>query len=100
MQAVLRYSWQGAISFDLTRKFDCWVCSADVLLGVGQMNLPRVETRPLTEAHSPDLATKHRAAHPHPHAPPPAEPDQGFKAQPLNKKILEGPVCSPMVHCC
>lgn len=67
-------------------------CSADVLLGAGQLNLPRVEARPLTEAHSPDLATKSRALHQHQKAPDPSPAEQGFKAQPLNKKILEGPV--------
>ena len=70
----------------------CSLRSADVLLGVGQMSLPRAEARPLTEAHSPDLATKHRAAHQHPRPPEQSQADQGFKAQPLNKKILEGPV--------
>ncbi len=54
--------------------------------------MPRGEARPLTEAHSPDLATKHRAAFQHQTAPEPFQTDQGFKAQPLNKKILEGQV--------
>ncbi|DBA82837.1 hypothetical protein WJX77_000693 [Trebouxia sp. C0004] len=69
--------------------------NADVLLGTGQMSLPRADTRPLTEAHSPHLATKHRAAHQHQKVPQPSQPDQAFKAQPLNKKILEGPVFEP-----
>ena len=67
-------------------------CSADVLLGAGQLNRPHVEARPLTEAHSPNLATKSRAVHQHHKAPDPSSAEQGFKAQPLNKKILEGPV--------
>lgn len=72
---------------------DCSSCrSADVLLGAGQLNMPRVEARPLTEAHSPDLATKSRAVQQHQKAPDPSPAEQGFKAQPLNKKILEGPV--------
>lgn len=75
-------------------------CSADVLLGVGQMTLPRAEARPLTEAHSPHLATKHRAAHQHHSIPEPSQPDQAFKAQPLNKKILEGPVHNTRVLTC
>ena len=53
--------------------------------------MPRVEARPLTEAHSPDLATKNRAVHQHQKAPD-SQAEQRFKAQPLNKKILEGPV--------
>lgn len=56
------------------------------------MNMPRVEARPLTEAHSPDLATKGRAMHQHQKAPEVLQPEQSFKAQPLNKKILEAPV--------
>ena len=56
------------------------------------MNMPRVEARPLTEAHSPALATKSRAVHQHQKPPDCLPAEQGFKAQPLNKKILEGPV--------
>lgn len=54
--------------------------------------MPRMEARPLTEAHSPDLATKSRAVHQHQKAPDSSQAEQRFKAQPLNKKILEGPV--------
>ncbi|KAL3160020.1 hypothetical protein ABBQ38_010406 [Trebouxia sp. C0009 RCD-2024] len=76
-------------------QFKARAINADVLLGAGQLNLPRVEARPLTEAHSPDLATKSRALHQHQKAPDPSPAEQGFKAQPLNKKILEGPVFEP-----
>ena len=69
------------------------VCSADVLVGAGQLNMPRLEARPLTEAHSPQLATKSRAAHPSLKGPEPLQAEHGFKAQPLNHKILEAPVC-------
>jgi len=62
------------------------------------MSLPRAEARPLTEAHSPHLATKHRAAQQK--VPEPSQPDQPFKAQPLNKKILEGPVRNNRVLTC
>ncbi|DBB09605.1 hypothetical protein WJX82_001287 [Trebouxia sp. C0006] len=75
--------------------FKARAVNADVLLGVGQMNLPRAEACPLTEAHSPHLATKHRAAHQHHKVPEPSQTDQVFKAQPLNKKILEGPAFEP-----
>ncbi len=62
------------------------------------MSLPRAEARTLTEAHSPHLATKHRAAH---HKVlEPSQPDQAFKAQPLNKKIFEGPVRNDRVLTC
>ena len=54
--------------------------------------MPRVVAQSLTEARSPDLATKQRATLQQPAAPQASQPDQGFKAQPLNKKILEGPV--------
>ena len=54
--------------------------------------MPRLEARPLTEAHSPDLATKSRAMHQHQKVPDSSQAEQRFKAQPLNKKILEGPV--------
>ena len=64
-----------------------------MLLGTGQLNMPRVEARLLTEAHSPELATKSRAVHQHHKVADPSPAEQGFKAQPLNKKILEGPVC-------
>ena len=71
------------------------VCSPDVLLGTGQFNMPRAEARPLTEAQSPALATRHRAAHQQikqadQQQPGAAQP--AFKAHPLNKKILDGPV--------
>ncbi|KAL0037418.1 hypothetical protein WJX79_007009 [Trebouxia sp. C0005] len=75
--------------------FKARAINADVLLGVGQMSLPRAEARPLTEAHSPHLATKHRAVHQQQKAPESSQTDQAFKAQPLNKKILEGPAFEP-----
>lgn len=58
--------------------------------------MPRVESRPLTEAHSPALATRHRAAHQQMKDAEHQQPEAqfAFKAQPLNKKILEGPVSS------
>ena len=68
------------------------LCSADVLLGVGQMQMPRAEARPLTEAWSPDLATKQRAAHQHQPSAEVPQSGQGFKAQPFNRKILDAPV--------
>ena len=55
--------------------------------------MPRVEARPLTEARSPDLATKQRAAQQQQQlnieVP---QSGQGFKAQPFNRKILDAPV--------
>ena len=71
------------------------VCSPDVLLGTGQFNMPRAEARPLTEAQSPALATRHRAAHQQIKQADQQQPDAAqpaFKAHPLNKKILDGPV--------
>ncbi|KAK9824414.1 hypothetical protein WJX72_010115 [[Myrmecia] bisecta] len=65
-----------------------------IMAGSGQYGVPKVDPRPLTEAHSPHLATDRRAAA-HPAVPQDEAPAPAFKAQPLNKRILEGRTFEP-----
>lgn len=70
--------------------------------GKGYLGVPMVESRQPTEGCSPQLATKDRAAQ-RPTVASEDRPAAEFHAQPVDQRILLGPVCmsgSSLIACC